>query len=1158
MRVMTLLMMLLLLPLVYAVPVSFSDQGTDLTLNGAEVTSGDLGITIWDAASGGNQIYAENFSLAIVNGSWNVILNDSLLNSLEFGRKYWKDYTINDTDLDFSGDERIALYASVGLITNQSIVNASAVSGWSTNGSVATTTQNVGIGTTNPSALLHVAGNLHATNVKTDTANESTSIGENTGSRNRTTYVGWKAGQNFTGPYATIIGRNAGRDGEGQAVTFLGNHAGDDSIGEKLTSLGRNAGRNNVGNQSVFVGVGAGSGNVGYNVTALGFEATNNNNGDNNIGIGFQALNNNAANNVVAIGYEAGESNTVSDQFIVHQNNVNAVPLIQGNFSSGNVGIGTTTPEFLLTVGSGVIGGLNSNVDLAVTDTSDARIAVAVDNSSLILRGPTPSSFVSIYGYNYTAGQGMNLILNRFGGNVGIGTISPNHLLDVDGQINASNINASGDICITGGNCLSTASGLWTNTSGNATYVGGNVGVGTTSPNVPLEVESTTEALRLSYNSSNYASFTTESNGGLTLDTTGAGSEISISPVRYLNLGTGGTDAIFVGRTDINVPTTIRGRLSVTNASGTQGLYQDNTGNVGIGTTSPTSLLNIVDTLSDASGDEVAFNLTYTTNKAAGDDTGLVINQINTTSPGTSLLADFQVDGVTQISIQNSGDIFWAANTEISRTGSPVKLDMRAPDGLQFRHGSDITDAGTVFDFAGITAARELTASSGTTVFVDITPEVEQTSTAGYTALQIDVEETSTGSGTNLLADFQVNGTSKLVITNIGRLGIGTTAPGEKLHVNGSINVTTGEDICITGGNCLSSVTGSSLWTNTSGNATYVNGNVGIGTTTPNYTLSVGSPDAGQEIAMFHNNTDANMRWSNGWLHLTNDNATENSSRVQISGTGDNGRGILILKDGDSNKDLRLTSDGLFFADTEIKIQHNGNYNTEFFSSANEGETPEVEIHGFRTGDSKRALEIGVGINAVDTVSFDGLGNYNFDGDVNASNFIATTDICITGGNCLSTAGGNVTGMTQWLLDTDTGDIFTVTNNTLINITSGASITSTHNSGNITIDVADNSIDGTELADSITLDANLAFDGGGDVTFNTTVLHIDNTNSRVGIGTASPSRALHINDVMRVEPRSAAPSSPAEGDIYFDADLHKPCYYNSTAWVTFDDSTTCS
>jgi hypothetical protein len=52
----------------------------------------------------------------------------------------------------------------------------------------------------------------------------------------------------------------------------------------------------------------------------------------------------------------------------------------------------------------------------------------------------------------------------------------------------------------------------------------------------------------------------------------------------------------------------------------------------------------------------------------------------------------------------------------------------------------------------------------------------------------------------------------------------------------------------------------------------------------------------------------------------------------------------------------------------------------------------------------------------------------------------------------------------------------------------------------------------------------------------------------VGIGTTSPARALHVSDVMRLQPRSTAPSSPAEGDIYMDSSSHKLMVYDGTAW----------
>jgi hypothetical protein len=60
--------------------------------------------------------------------------------------------------------------------------------------------------------------------------------------------------------------------------------------------------------------------------------------------------------------------------------------------------------------------------------------------------------------------------------------------------------------------------------------------------------------------------------------------------------------------------------------------------------------------------------------------------------------------------------------------------------------------------------------SSGTDTALMITPNINQTSTAGYIAFQVNVTETGTGSGSKLLANFQVGGVTQLSITNAGAI----------------------------------------------------------------------------------------------------------------------------------------------------------------------------------------------------------------------------------------------------------------------------------------------------------------------------------------------------------------------------------------------------
>ncbi|MDD3492541.1 MAG: PKD domain-containing protein, partial [Candidatus Thermoplasmatota archaeon] len=67
-------------------------------------------------------------------------------------------------------------------------------------------------------------------------------------------------------------------------------------------------------------------------------------------------------------------------------------------------------------------------------------------------------------------------------------------------------------------------------------------------------------------------------------------------------------------------------------------------------------------------------------------------------------------------------------------------------------------------------------------------------------------------------------------------------------------------------------------------------------------------------------------------------------------------------------------------------------------------------------------------------------------------------------------------------------------------------------------------------------------------TGNTHMLFIDASTNNVGIGTSTPQRALHVNDVMRLEPRATAPSSPSAGDLYFDSTTSKLMCYDGSTW----------
>ena len=110
-----------------ALNVQLSDQGTGVSYyNGTLVSSGDLTVLIYDSPVGGNLIYSETFSGAILNGSWNVMLGAGDVDlPLEFGGVYYKDYIMLGEDAQFDGNDRQSFYSPLGDIDQDDINPAS-------------------------------------------------------------------------------------------------------------------------------------------------------------------------------------------------------------------------------------------------------------------------------------------------------------------------------------------------------------------------------------------------------------------------------------------------------------------------------------------------------------------------------------------------------------------------------------------------------------------------------------------------------------------------------------------------------------------------------------------------------------------------------------------------------------------------------------------------------------------------------------------------------------------------------------------------------------------------------------------------------------------------------------------------------------------------
>ena len=658
----------------------------------------------------------------------------------------------------------------------------------------------------------------------------------------RTVLIGAYAGQKITtGTANVIVGQAGGNLTTGGSNSFLGDLAGYSNVsGYSNTIMGSQAGRflltsNNtmIGSgagtylndgtsqlasptNSIYLGVssrgfatdetnaiviGHGALGLGSNTTVIGNSSTTTTALWGNVGIGTTTpgakldingstyINSGSgirSGNILSIGL--AESDTVdgshgiiglavgaASYWNIRQNTGHALSFDSYNGSwgsrvtlsqNGNVGIGTTSPVAKLQI--------------------KGNLFIEDDETTLYSRFDTSDLFgtigtVSNIPFRLVANNEERIRIQT-NGNVGIGTTSPGEKLVVDNSADADSvlqIRSSGGTLNSAILKLTThstdVSWLFENSRANRELIishddasgrnfiiknkdaagesmrinsSGNVGIGTTSPG---------DLLHIANASGESAKIALQNNEQTWKLVVGSLNEFRID---------GDNSSAFL----------------IEDSAPSDSLKIDNTGNIGIGTTSPTSRLHGVTTLSADTGNEVAYQLNYTTNKVtSGNDTGLLINMTDTASPGSSILLDLQIGGVSKGHFNNGGE--WRnLNAVKSSSNTPLTIgvdgSISVPGKGQVQLGSASTFTGVSGDFHGLKIVSNYNQASGT---------------ASNTDLLITRTETAIGSGAQYLIDAQVGGVNKFNVSNIGNgyfagnVGIGTTSPGTLLDVSANV-----------------------------------------------------------------------------------------------------------------------------------------------------------------------------------------------------------------------------------------------------------------------------------------------------------------------------------------------------------------------------------
>jgi hypothetical protein len=524
--------------------------------------------------------------------------------------------------------------------------------------------------------------------------------------------------------------------------------------------------------------------------------------------------------------------------------------------SNDRVGIGTTSPETNLQIGEGTgtqrillygANSLSTSSEIILADSSSgpavyrfgAGIRFDSSNNILSLRsffnGNNTQDVSLIDLYRNTATENTPIRINydtSFSGNVGIGTTSPSAKLEVNGQtvINSTGLtegfqwfndtneifsledtSGAGELLLLSSNSVK----VKLNANGNSYFNGGNVGIGTTSPGQKLDVvggfiRSISTGANLVQGAFVAQSSTTDSPGYRGQGYFTHNQELDVS----WYMGTPYTNGdMFVINRQNTAPSFDTGAANMNGTNVDNFFAIKNNGNVGIGTSNPGVKLHIgpgtassstVEEFRIQTGTSSGYGGTAIINLLTGQygNSGIYFGDQATYSSQPAFI-EFQDSPSTLIykaPVTSGSHVFKIGTSEQVRIAynGYVGIGMSNP-GAKLHVGVSSGSSSTTQEF------RLQTQSGGYGGEAIINLRTGQYGTSGvyfgdglsHTAQPAYIKfidsSNSFGLKTTGSFSFQVNSSIGMYLNAVG-LGVGTTSPGEKLEVNGSVKATASTD----------------------------------------------------------------------------------------------------------------------------------------------------------------------------------------------------------------------------------------------------------------------------------------------------------------------------------------------------------------------------